>query len=87
VTIGRLLHLAAPALAAHALRLAVRESALTVTMVFCAVLAVGAGAFCLSGAAYILLERRIDAAGALAVLGLLWGASGLCYLVAVGRRR
>jgi len=85
--IGSLLRVAASAAAARSLRLAAHDAAMRTLMTLGAGIAVAAGAVCLTCAAFILLERQVDPAGAWAILGAFWGIAGLFYFVAARRRR
>jgi hypothetical protein len=85
--IAPLLRVAMQAAAARSLRLGAQEMAMRATLVLVALAAVAVGAGCLSVAAVILLGRRLDPAAAWAIVGALWGAAGLVYLMAARRRR
>lgn len=85
--IGPLLRVAASAAAARSLRAAAHDAAMRVVMTLGAAIAVAIGAAFLTCAAFILLERQLDAAGAWAVLGAVWGLAGLAYFAAARRRR
>jgi len=50
-------------------------------------IALTVGALCLTGAAFLVLERTIDAAGAWAIVGAFWGLVGLAYFAVASRRR
>ena len=45
------------------------------------------GAACLTRAALVLLDRKMDPAGAWAIVGVFWGLVGLFYFVVTSRRR
>ena len=85
--IGPLLRVAASAAAARSLRNAAHEAAMRGMLALGAALAIGVGAVCLTCAAYILLERHLDAAAAWAILGSFWGLAGLLYFAVASRRR
>jgi predicted cobalt transporter CbtA len=85
--IGPLLRVAAQAAAARSLRLAARDAANRVLMTLGAAVALAIGAVCLSAAAFVLLERHVDAAGAWAIVGLFWGLVGVFYFAVASRRR
>jgi MYXO-CTERM domain-containing protein len=85
--IGPLLRVAATAASARALRVATHDAALRVVMTLGAAIAVAGGVFCLSCAAFVLLERQLDAASAWAIIGAIWGLAGLLYFAAARRRR
>jgi len=85
--IGPLLRVAASATAARSLRLAAHDAAMRVVITLGAAAAVAVGAVCLTAAAFIVLERSLDAAAAWAILGAFWGLAGLLYFAAAKRRR
>ena len=58
-----------------------------VVMTLGAAMALAVGAVCFTAAAFIVLERQVDAAGAWAILGAVWGLAGLFYFAAARRRR
>ena len=85
--IGPLLRVAASAAAARSLRMAAHDAVARALMTLGAAVAIAAAAVCLTCSAYILLARSIDPAGALAILGAVWGIAGLVYFIAARRRR
>jgi len=85
--IGPLLRVVASAAAARSLRLAAHDAATRTLMTLGAAAAIAVGAVCLTCAAFILLERQVDPAGAWAILGAFWGIAGLFYFAAAKRRR
>jgi len=85
--IGPLLRVAASAAAARSLRVAARDAATRAMLTLGAGAAIAVGAACLTCAAFILLARNIDPAGAWAIVGVFWGLVGLVYFAATSRRR
>ena len=85
--IGPLLRVAASAAAARTLRSAAHDAAMRTLLTLGAGAAVAVGALCLTCAAFILLERSVDPAGAWAILGAVWGTAGLFYFAVTSRRR
>lgn len=85
--IGSLMRVAASAAAARSLRAAAQDAATRVVLTMGAAIAVAVGAFCLTSASFILLERTLDPAAAWAILGAFWGALGLLYFATARRRR
>jgi hypothetical protein len=85
--IGPLLRVAAQAAAARSLRAAVHEVTMGLVLALAAATAVAIGVACLTAAAFIVLERQLDAAGAWAILGAVWGLAGLFYFAVARRRR
>jgi hypothetical protein len=78
----------AQAAAARSLRVAAHEATMRVVMALGAAMAVAVGAVCFTAAAFIVLERQVDAAGAWAILGAVWGlGAGFFYFAAARRRR
>ncbi|WP_428684832.1 hypothetical protein [Reyranella sp.] len=85
--IGPLLRVAASSVAARSLRTAAQEALSNALLALGAALALGVGAIFLSFSAYVLLESRLDPAGASAIVGLFWASLGGAYFVANRRRR
>jgi MYXO-CTERM domain-containing protein len=85
--IGPLLRVAASAAAARSLRMAAHDAATHALLMLGAGAAIAVGAVCLTCAAFVLLERNIDPAGAWAIVGAFWALMGLFYFVATRRRR
>ena len=85
--IGPLLRVAASAAAARSLRLAAHDVMVRALATLGAAAAVATGAVFLTCAAFLLLERQVDPAGAWAILGAFWGVAGLFYFAAARRRR
>jgi len=85
--IGALLRVAASAAAARSLRVAAHDAATHALLTLGAGIAIAMGAVCLTGAAFVVLARNIDPAGAWAIVGAFWGLVGLVYFAAARRRR
>jgi hypothetical protein len=85
--IGPLLRVAASAAAARSLRTAAHDAATRTVLILGAVAAIAVGAVCLTCAAFVLLARNIDPAGAWAIVGAFWGLVGVVYFAAASRRR
>ncbi len=86
--IGPLLRMAASATAARSLKRAASEAATRAFLTLGAGIAAVVGAVCLTSAAFVLLERAIDAASAWAIVGAFWaGLGGVLYFAATRRRR
>jgi hypothetical protein len=85
--IGPLLRVVASAAAARSLRVAAHDAATRTLLNLGAGAAIAVGAVCLSCAAFVLLARNIDPAGAWAIVGAFWGLVGLIYFAAASRRR
>jgi hypothetical protein len=85
--IGPLLRVAAQTAAARSLRVAAHDVTMRTLLALGAATAVAIGAACLTAAAFIVLERQLDAAGAWAIVGAVWGSAGLFYFAAARRRR
>lgn len=85
--IGPLLSLAATAMAAHSARSAGDAAADVVFRLTLMLGAAAAGAFCLSAAAFVLLERYIDQAAAWGIVGLAYCAAAATLYALDSRRR
>jgi hypothetical protein len=85
--IGPLLRVAASAAAARTLRVAAHDAATRTLLILGAGAAIAVGAVCLTCAAFVLLARHIDPAGAWAIVGAFWGLVGVVYFAAASRRR
>ena len=85
--IGPLLRVVASAAAARSLREATHDAATRALLILGAGAAIAVGAACLSCAAFVVLARNIDPAGAWAIVGVFWGLVGLFYFVVTSRRR
>jgi MYXO-CTERM domain-containing protein len=85
--IGPLLRVAASAAAARTLRVAAHDAATRTLLILGAGAAIAVGALCLTCAAFVLLSRNIDPAGAWAIVGAFWGLVGVAYFAATSRRR
>ena len=85
--IGPLLRVAASAAAARTLRVAAHDAATRTLLILGAGAAIAVGALCLTCAAFVLLARNIDPAGAWAIVGAFWGLVGVVYFAATSRRR
>jgi hypothetical protein len=85
--IGPLLRVAASAVAARSLRVAAHEAATRSLLTLGAGIAITVGALCLTSAAFIVLERTIDPAGAWAIVGAFWALVGLLYFAFTAARR
>ena len=85
--IGPLLRVAASAAAARTLRVAAHDAPTRTLLILGAGAAIAVGAVCLTCAAFVLLARHIDPAGAWAIVGAFWGLVGVVYFAAASRRR
>ena len=85
--IGPLLRVVASAAAARSLRVAAHDAATRTLLILGAGAAIAVGAVCLTCAAFVLLARNIDPAGAWAIVGAFWGLVGLAYFAVASRRR
>jgi hypothetical protein len=85
--IGALLRVAASAVAARSLRGAAHDAATHTLLILGAGAAIAVGAVCLTCAAFVVLARNIDPAGAWAIVGGFWALVGLVYFAAASRRR
>jgi hypothetical protein len=85
--IGPLLRVAASAAAARSPRMAAHDAATRTLLILGAGAAIAVGAVCLTCAAFVLLARNIDPAGAWAIVGAFWGLVGVVYFAAASRRR
>jgi hypothetical protein len=85
--IGPLLRVAASAAAARSLRVAAHDAASRALLTVGAGAAIAVGAACLTGAAFVVLARNVDPAGAWAIVGAFWGVVGLVYFAVASRRR
>lgn len=85
--IGPLLRVAASAAAARSLRSAANDAINRALLTMGAALSVAIGAVFLTASAWSLIESRLDAASASAIVGAFWALLGLGYFVATRRRR
>jgi hypothetical protein len=85
--IGPILRVAASAAAARSLRVATHDAATRALLTVGAGAAIAVGAACLTGAAFVVLARNVDPAGAWAIVGAFWGVVGLVYFAVASRRR
>jgi hypothetical protein len=85
--IAPIVRVALQAAAGRSMRFAAQDAAMRVLLALGAASAVAVGAACLTSAAFILLERQLDAPAAWAIVGLFWGVVGLLYFAASRRRR
>ena len=85
--IGPLLRVAASAVAARSLRGAAHDAATRTLLTLGAGIALTVSALCLTGAAFLVLERTIDPAGAWAIVGAFWALVGLLYFAFTAARR
>lgn len=83
--IGPLLQAFATATAARSLRVAADRAIVRAMLALGAGMAVVVSAACLSVAAFVFLERHVDAAGAAAIVGGIWGMIGVGGFVAMRR--